>query len=279
VARLLENRFRDAAAARAYYEKAYDLQQPPQKYYTGFDFARVLRKTGDTKKADEIARLCTEGIGGTLGPRYMAGFVGAGSKEAEAVFALLEKHLAAAEDPREKVDLLLLKSDLLLRRDPPEPKAALAVLDAAEKVAGEHRFTRFDRERIWSAKCLLADNHLKDRAMQEKYLGRLLGLKPRYDNYRLWRAIWLARYGESKAEAWRAFERIPPRRNLAYNRACFLANVGEPDRALDLLRQAIADLPDASARNRQRRWAEHDDEFTPLRALPAFKKILKPEEE
>ena len=121
-------------------------------------------------------------------------------------------------------------------------------------------------------------NFLKDRKLQEKYMNLLLALKPRHENYRLWRAIALARWGDSKEEAWREFERIPPRKSLAYNRACFYGNVAENDKALELLRTAIELLDDIEARNRQRLWAASDDEFRALRNDPRFREIVKPEE-
>lgn len=53
-----------------------------------------------------------------------------------------------------------------------------------------------------------------------------------------------------------------------YNAACFHAQAGEPDRALDLLDQAVA------TGQGFRDWIEHDSDFDPVRNLPRFGGIV-----
>jgi len=277
IARLLAGRFGDGKAALTYFERAYRLQKPPQNAYLGFDYARALRKAGRAGEAMKIAQTCMKNMIGTNGVRYMASYLEDEEGGRKKALELVEKRLGTTDDPGERVELLLLKADLFLYRERPRPAEALKALDQAEKAAGRNRFSNYEMERIWSARCLVANNHLKDRAMQEKYNNMLLTLRPRHENYLLWRAIALARWGEDKEEAWRAFRRIPPRRTLAYNRACFYSNVGELDKALALLRTAIGDIDDPEARDRQRLWAASDDEFRALRRRPAFQELVKPE--
>ncbi|MHC4777335.1 MAG: tetratricopeptide repeat protein [Planctomycetota bacterium] len=277
--RILADTLGDPSAAVGFLKKAYETQVPAGKWYTGFDYARALRAAGKGKEALEVARKCRKAVGGAMGARYMAGFLQVEGAGPPTALDILASALSLAKDPREKVELLLLESDYLLHKKAPEVQKALEAINEAERLAAETGYTASEKERIWTRKCLLANNYLDDAAMQAKYMNMLLSLRPRHENYRLWRAIALARFGKSKEEAWRAFRKIPPRATLAYNRACFFSNVGEHEKAIDLLRQDIFSLPDASARNRQRLWAAADAEFRPLRGMPAFKELVELEKE
>lgn len=53
-----------------------------------------------------------------------------------------------------------------------------------------------------------------------------------------------------------------------YNAACFYALAGEPDRALDLLEEAV------NAGHGFRDWIDHDPDLNPLRDLPRFREIV-----
>ncbi|MHC5080096.1 MAG: tetratricopeptide repeat protein, partial [Planctomycetota bacterium] len=277
--RMLAGKLKDHTGALRLLEKAYNQQTPPQKFYTGLDYARSLRRAGEGEKARKIAETCQAGIGGTSGIRFMAGYLQGEKEDAEAPRKYVESHLEKTKAPKDRADLLLLLVDQLLYREKPQPKKAMEILEEVERISAETRESVFEKERIWTMKYLVANNFLKDQKTVEKYMNLLLSLHPRRENYRLWRAISLARYGESKEEAWREFNKIPPRKSLAYNRACFFSNVGETDKAVDLLRQAIYMSDDPEARNRQRQWAASDDEFRALRNLPAFKELMKREKE
>jgi hypothetical protein len=279
VGRLLAERFRDFAGAAAVLKEAYQRQVPSQKFYIGFDYARALRRAGKAEEARRIARQCMKDIGGAMGARYMAAFFQGGGEVLEGYETFLEELLDKMKDPREQVELHMLRADAFLHRKKPEAKKALEALENAEAAADDAGFSRYERERIWAQKCLVANNYLNDRKMQEKYNNLLLSLRPRHENYRLWRAIALARFGESKEAAWEAFRKIPPRRNLAYNRACFFSNMGESEKAIALLRSAIEAIEDVEGRNRQRLWAAADDEFKSLRDLDAFKAVVKLEKD
>jgi tetratricopeptide (TPR) repeat protein len=277
VARLLLRRFRDPAAAAATLKEAHGLPGG-RTFWVGLDLANALRKAGEAKEAEEIAMASMRDVGGAMGARYVSSFFRDCGKVGR-YETFLKELLERTKDPKERMEIHLLRADALLHRKKPEPEKALAALQKAEGAADEAGLSRYERERIWAQKCLVANNYLNDPATQEKYNNRLLGLRPRHENYRLWRAIALARFGESRDAAWEAFRKIPPRRNLAYNRACFLSNMGKSDEAIALLRSAIEAIEDVEARNRQRLWAAADDEFRALRDLPAFKAIVKLEDE
>jgi len=91
------------------------------------------------------------------------------------------------------------------------------------------------------------------------------------------RAIYLsagafAQLGDpDEARRWlaRALEAEPDDPAVQYNVACVLANLGEHDRAIDLL--------DRSLRNSwgQRNWIVNDPDLDPLRGDPRFQKLLE----
>jgi tetratricopeptide (TPR) repeat protein len=76
---------------------------------------------------------------------------------------------------------------------------------------------------------------------------------------------------QAEARVWldRALEAEPDDPAVQYNVACVLANLGEHDRAIELL--------DKSLRNSwgQRSWIVHDPDLDPLRGDPRFQKLLE----
>jgi tetratricopeptide (TPR) repeat protein len=75
---------------------------------------------------------------------------------------------------------------------------------------------------------------------------------------------------ESEAREWceRALALEPDEPSVLYNVACYYAQFGEPERAMDLLERAV--LPGMA----NRVWLEHDTDLDSLRALPRFQRFV-----
>ena len=113
----------------------------------------------------------------------------------------------------------------------------------------------------------------------EAAAGRLLELLPNYllqnpddSRARMFYAITLLEFGQREraiAEGAAALELSPGDSVMLYNGACLYAVLGEPRRAIDTLRQAMALGYNSAA------WMKHDPDLDPIRNDPEFIELMQ----